>query len=153
MGAPETSMPATCFLGTHAQIHLVMFAGDAHRRQDGDIDHKGFVGELAGFMDGVSKFILGFKIGRRQVAHAPGIGYGGAKLGLGDPHHRPADDGIFDSEHFSNFRLNHLGPPYSMLDVQCSMFDVHFLVNPLIWELHCQSFFCDQTGHFSGFSG
>jgi hypothetical protein len=35
-----------------------------------------------------------------------------------------------------------------MLDVQRSMFDVHFLVNPSHETVQGQSFFFDQTGRF-----
>ena len=60
------------------------------------------VGKAPRLGDGGAEFFLGFVIARRQVAHSAGVRDGGAEPGLAEPHHGPADDGIFDAEHLGN---------------------------------------------------
>ena len=99
------------FLGANFNIHLVVLRRDPDRGQQRDGHKEGFIGEPARFPDRRAKFVRRFIIARRQIADAAGIGHRRAHFWFAKPHHGPADNGILDSEHPGDLRVEHEIPP------------------------------------------
>ena len=88
-------------------VHLVVRGGNAERGQEGNVDHKGLIGQLPGFANGVAKVFFRLIITGGEIAHPTRIRDSGTEFRFTEPHHGPADNGIFDAEHFGNGCLEH----------------------------------------------
>jgi hypothetical protein len=95
-------------LGADLYVHLVVLRRYPHGREDGDADKEGFIGQLSGFLNGVSEVVLGVPVAGGDVSNSAGVADGGTELGRTQPHHRTADDGVLDAEHFGNSGLEHV---------------------------------------------
>lgn len=77
------------------------------RGQDGKVDAKGLVGEIAAARDLLCE-ILGCRLGqRRDEAERASIRDGGNELGASDPLHAALDDRVLDADEFRESCLQH----------------------------------------------